>query len=215
VLSDLSVLLHGALLGFAIAAPVGPIGLLCVRRTLQHGARIGFATGLGAAVADTFYGAIAAFSVTALIDVLNGYATEFRLVGGIFLLIIAVRAVRAKPAAPARARDVRNLLGAFGTGVVLTLTNPMTIFSFAALLAGFGLGGEITGRIDTATLVAGVFLGSAAWWLLLSGGISLIRRHISDRLFVRLNQSAALALAGFGGYAVLTAVSGVVSHAMS
>lgn len=212
MLFDFGLLLRGIALGFAVAAPVGPIGLLCVRRTLHHGPAMGLATGLGAAIADSVYGAIAAFSVSALISFLTGYETQFRLFGGLFMLVVAYRAFQAPLATPAKSRDTASWFGGFATGIMLTFTNPITIFAFFALFAGFGLGGEL-GRFDALTLVGGVFLGSLGWWLVLNGTVSMMRGRISERVFRHINHGAAVALAGFGAYAVLSAVFHVARHA--
>ncbi|HYD70564.1 LysE family transporter, partial [Azospirillum sp.] len=130
---QLVVLFQGLILGIAIAAPVGPIGLLCIRRTIEHGPMIGFATGMGAAVADTFYGAIAAFGVSAAIGFLTGHETFFRIAGGIILLVVALRTYRQSPSAEARevdsAPDSRTAISGFMTGLSLTMTNPATIFA--------------------------------------------------------------------------------------
>jgi len=203
VVNGLVVLLQGIVLGFVIAAPVGPIGLLCVKRTVEHGPGIGFATGLGAAVADTFYGAVAAFSLSAIIAFITGYESHFRLFGGLFMLAVSWRAFRSRLAQAAEAPDAKTWASAFVTGVVLTLTNPVTILAFVAIFASFGLGGHL-GNVDAATIVAGVFLGSAGWWLILSSSIALVRHKIDEPLLVRINRLAAVGLALFGLWAVGT-----------
>lgn len=208
-MAGLLVLLQGIVLGFVVAAPVGPIGLLCVRRTLEHGPGLGFATGLGAAVADTVWGAVAAFSISAVIVFITGYEMQFRLFGGIFMLAVAWRAFRTKLGPAAEAPDSRTFIGAFATGLVLTLTNPITILAFIALLAGFGLGGHL-GQLDAATIVVGVFIGSASWWIMLAGGIALVRHKIDEPLLLLINRAAAVGLAGFGGWATVTAVGSMM-----
>lgn len=204
----LGVLLQGVVLGFAIAAPVGPIGLLCIRRTLQHGPAMGLATGLGAAVADTFYGAVAAFGLQAVIEWMAGHEGLFRLFGGIFMLAVAIKGAvatsRPRPVADGPP-DPAGMAANFATGLVLTMGNPLTIMAFVAVLAAFGLGGQL-GRFDAATLVAGVFAGSAAWWLLLNSGVAVMRHRITDGWFAAVNRIAAVLLAGCGLYALVTAV---------
>lgn len=202
----LGVLLRGIVLGFAIAAPVGPIGLMCIRRTLQHGPAMGMATGLGAAVADAFYGAVAAFGLQAVIDWMAGHESLFRLLGGVFMLAVALKGVLAARPSP-RADgppDPVGMVANFATGLVLTMGNPLTIMAFVAVFAAFGLGGEL-GRFDAATLVAGVFIGAAAWWLLLNSGVAVMRHRITDGWFVAVNRIAAALLAGCGLYALATA----------
>lgn len=206
-------LLRGILVGLAVAAPVGPIGLLCIRRSLEHGPGIGFATGVGAAVADTFYGALAAFGVQAALDVLIGYETALKLVGGVILLLVAAKDFASRPAQGlSDAPDANTLLEGFGTALLLTLTNPLTIMAFVAIFATLGLGSSL-GPGDAWILVSGVFLGSAGWWLMLSNGVALLRHRITDRLFLLLYRGAALALAGFGVYALVSALGGYATVA--
>lgn len=198
------VLLQGLALGLAIAAPVGPIGLLCVRRTLEHGPQIGFATGMGAALADTLYGAVAAFGLSAAIGFLQGNEKLFQVVGGIVLLVVAARTFMQKPAAEeaeaAAAPDARNWISGFMTGLSLTLTNPATIMAFIAIFAGFGLGG--LAFTEACVLVLGVFLGSSLWWLTLSSGVAAMRHRISDRGLTLLNTVTGVALGLFGIWAL-------------
>jgi len=209
----LTVLVRGILLGIVIAAPVGPIGLLCIRRTLEGGIVMGFATGLGAALADGLFGAIAAFGVQAMTDWLAGHQTTFRLVGGVVMLIIAFKSFTAEPHPREIKRDIRTALGGFAVGLGLTLTNPVTIFAFVAIFAGFGLGGELSGNREAMTLVLGVFLGSALWFLTLSSGVAMVRHMISDNVFRLINRGAAVLLAVFGVYALASGVSAVAGSA--
>ncbi len=192
-------LLKGFLIGFAIAAPVGPIGVLCIRRTLADGRLTGFLSGLGAASADMCYGAVAAFGITALRDFLTGQQFWLRLIGGIFLLYLGVRAFITRPTAdPSSAKDARGLAGAYLSTLGLTLTNPATIISFTFIFAGLRLGQTGTGFLGAALLVAGVFLGSAAWWLLLSGLVGLLRERFNAAWMTWVNRIAGTVLCGFG-----------------
>lgn len=193
---------RGALIGFAIAAPVGPIGLLCIQRTLQHGWRIGLATGLGAASADAIYGMIAGFGLTAIATFLSGQRLWLGLIGGLFLCWLGWQTWRTEPPTDPAADSVGPVSGwtACGTTFVLTLTNPMTIFSFMAVFAGLGLantGGNYAGAV---LLVVGVFMGSAAWWLLLTGMVGLTRRLMRPSVMVWVNRSAGMLMIGFGIY---------------
>lgn len=204
MLDELWLLLKGLALGVAIAAPVGPIGLLCIRRTLEHGPMIGFATGMGAAMADTVYGALAAFGVSAAIDFLQGNERFFQVIGGVVLLVVAYRTFMQRPAAEeaeaAAAPDAADGLAGFMTGLTLTLTNPATIMAFIAIFAAFGLGG--LEFVDACVLVFGVFLGSSSWWLALSSGVAAMRHRISDRGLVTLNTCTGVALGAFGLWAL-------------
>ena len=182
------------LIGLSIAAPVGPIGLLVIQRTLQRGARVGLATGLGAAAADALYGAVGAFGVSWLIDALVGARVPLALGGGAFLLWLAWRTWHAAPAATAARAGGGGLLQCFAGTFALTLSNPATIFSFIAV---FGtLGARMAGGSPW-TMIAGVLLGSALWWLLLSTGVARLRSRFDARAQAWVNRLSALLLAGF------------------
>ncbi len=195
---DHSFFLRGLAIGFSIAAPVGPIGVLCIRRTLAEGRLCGFASGLGAATADAVYGCVAGFGLTAVSDLLVSQQTGLRLIGGLFLVYLGVKSFFARPAGSAATRNGGALAGAYGSTFLLTLTNPMTILSFAAVFAGLGLGGGATNYAGAALLVLGVFLGSALWWLCLSGGVGLFREELNDDHFRWVNRISGTIIAGFG-----------------
>jgi threonine/homoserine/homoserine lactone efflux protein len=165
----LNFMLKGMAIGFAIAAPVGPIGILCIRRSLAEGRQIGLATGLGAATADAAYGCVAAFGLATVSGFLVGQRWWLAFLGGLFLCYLGVRTFISKPAVEAAEVRGSGLLSAYFSTLLLTLTNPMTILSFAAVFAGFGLGAT-PDYLAASALVAGVFLGSALWWLLLCCG---------------------------------------------
>jgi len=210
---DIELILRGFILGLAIAAPVGPIGLLCIQRTLSQGQLVGLASGLGAATADAFYGTVAAFGLT----VVSGFLIEqqfwLALVGGLFLVYLGVRTLLAAPAeraAVSRSGEARSIPAAYVSTFLLTITNPMTILAFGAIFAGAGLatageagaGGGVGTGWAGAWLVLGVFLGSAAWWLLLSSGVGLLRARINGRVLLWVNRTAGAILVVFGVLAV-------------
>ncbi|HEX7104061.1 MAG TPA: LysE family transporter [Nitrolancea sp.] len=191
--------IRGAILGFSIAAPVGPIGVLCIRRTLAEGRLVGLLSGLGAATADACYGAVAAFGLTAISGRLMGHQDALRLVGGIFLLYLGIRTFLAAPMQSIKSGQRRQLLGNYLSTLGLTLTNPTTIFSFIAIFAGLGWAGTSTeGYPSAALLVLGVFCGSALWWLILSSGVSLLRARFSLRVMRWVNRASGTAIGGFG-----------------
>ena len=189
---------RGVVIGFSIAAPVGPIGVLCIRRTLAEGRRYGFASGLGAATADAVYGWVAGFGLTAVSDLLVSQQSWLRLIGGLFLCYLGVKSFFARPAQSTAAPKGGALTGAYVSTLFLTLTNPMTILSFAAVFAGLGLGGRATDYVGAALLVLGVFLGSALWWLFLSGGVGLFREKLNEQHFRWINRISGTIIAGFG-----------------
>jgi len=217
--------LKGLAIGLAIAAPVGPIGLLCIRRTLALGRLAGLTAGLGAATADAVYGFIAAFGLTFVAAFLIEQRAWFALGGGVFLCYVGLAEWFARPPSPEdaakaeaeaaahEAAGIGALFSGFFTTFLLTLANPMTILSFAAIFAGLGLPAEVAtsaeiggapGRDGGALvqLVGGVFLGSAAWWLALSGGVGLIRHRLGPGRLRWLNRVSGVALIGFGLYAL-------------
>lgn len=187
--------LKGALIGFSIAAPVGPIGLLCIRRSLHEGRLAGFVSGLGAATADTLYGLVAAFSLTALTDFLLGYRTALQLFGGLFLLYLGLTTLRARAAAPAADRPAPNLLAAYFSTLALTATSPVTILAFVGIFAGLGV--AVSDSFSALRLVLGVFLGSAAWWLILSTTASFLGRRLESGGLRILNLVAGTILLAF------------------
>ena len=194
----LATLLRGMVLGFSIAAPVGPIGVLCIRRTLAEGRWVGLATGLGAAIADGIYGAVAAFGLSWVTDALIGHQSWIRLVGGLFLLSLGVASFLSKPAE--RAADARGagLGGAFTSTFLLTLANPMTILSFVAVFAGLGVASGLGGMGSAGALVVGVVLGSALWWLGLSVLVDRLRSRFDTRGLRWVNRISGAVIASFG-----------------
>lgn len=206
---DATLFFRGLLLGFAIAAPVGPIGLLVIQRTLNDGRLVGLMSGLGAATADAVYGAIAAFGLSLLTAFLVEQQMWLGLAGGLFLCYLGVRTVTAPPASQAAAVESRGLLGAWSTTLALTLTNPMTILAFVAIFAGAGLATSGGDTLAALLLVAGVFLGSAAWWLLLSGGVSLLRDFVNTTTLRWINWIAGGVIVAFGVLAIARGVGWV------
>lgn len=203
---DISLLLRGLLLGLAIAAPVGPIGVLCIRRTLNEGRLVGFVAGMGAATADGIYGAVAAFGLTAVTQTLAGQSIWLRLVGGLFLCYLGIRSALAPPAASSGATkngDRANLWGYYGSTLALTLSNPLTIFSFLGIFAGLGISPGTHGSFWGALMLTlGVFSGSSLWWLILSSGVGLAHQRISPRILRTINIASGVLIAGFGAVAL-------------
>ena len=199
---DVSYLLRGIIIGFAIAAPVGPIGVLCIQRTLNRGASFGFVSGLGAATADACYGIIAAFSVAAVFNFLSAQKVWFSLAGGLYLGYLGIKAFRTVPDSKIEASNGMGRLSAYLSIFVLTLTNPMTIFAFAAVFAGFGFGNTDGNYWNAVLLVIGVFTGSALWWLTLSGITGLIRRKFKTTHLAWVNRVSGVVILGFAVYII-------------
>jgi threonine/homoserine/homoserine lactone efflux protein len=199
---------RGALIGLAIAAPVGPIGVLCIRRTLADGRLAGFVSGLGAATADLCYGLIAVLGLTALADLLVGVSFWSRLIGGLFLCYLGLRTLLARPAEQPTAVNGRGLLGAYLSTLFLTLTSPATIIAFTAIFAGLGAGSVADSYLEGVLLASGVSVGSALWWLFLSSTTSMLRSRITPELLRWVNVIAGLIILGFGVLALGSLVMG-------
>lgn len=193
----------GVLLGLSIAAPVGPIGVLCIRRTLLAGRLVGFISGLGAATADATYAALGGFGLVVLSRLLVQQAILLHLIGGAFLAYLGVRTIRAQPAVRSTAvADRADLVGAYASTVGLTLSNPATILSFAAMFAGVAPAGR-AGTAETVLLVGGVFVGSALWWLVLSTSVGACRSRLDQGALSWINRGSGLVLLGFSAIILL------------
>ena len=206
---DLSIFIQGLIIGFSIAAPVGPIGILCIRRTLTEGRLSGFVSGLGAATADAVYGSIAGFGLTFISTFLIEQSQWLRLIGGGFLLYLGIRTFLAQtksmadPDSPL-VQEV-NLTGNYLSTFVLTLTNPLTILSFVAIFAGLGIGSTSSGNYLSAfILVIGVFLGSGCWWFILSGAVGLFRQRFKPDSLIWVNRISGVIIIIFGIIAILS-----------
>jgi threonine/homoserine/homoserine lactone efflux protein len=201
-------------IGLSIAAPVGPIGMLCIQRSLSRGFRSGFATGLGAACADTIYGLLGALGIAGIAATLPALTVALKIGGGAFLMWLAWTIAREMPAVPTvrpdtpRATVARDFLTTFG----LTLSNPMTILSFVGVFAALGPLASGHGAQENARwlavppMVTGVFVGSAAWWLCLSGATTALRRKMPASFMHGVARLSALVIAAFGGVQVVAGV---------
>lgn len=202
-MENLTFLLRGFIIGFSIAAPVGPIGILCIQRTLRYGRMTGFISGLGAATADAIYGMVAGLGLTAISGLLLSQGSLLRLAGGVFLCYLGIRTFLERPASggQAAAEGSANLplKNAYATTVALTLTNPMTILSFTAIFAGLGLAAGGSTWASALALVLGVFFGSASWWLTLSFVSGLFRQKLGTPGGLRwINRISGAVILGFG-----------------
>jgi threonine/homoserine/homoserine lactone efflux protein len=197
--------IKGFVIGFSIAAPVGPIGILCIQRTLSGGNVQGLVTGLGAATADAVYGFIAAFGLTFISNFLVDQSIWFRTIGGLFLCYLGIRAFLRKPQEQTVSVANSNHLSAYGTTFFLTLTNPMTILFFAGIFAGLGIVNESIHYASAGLMVIGVFSGSGAWWLLLSGATGIFRDKISKGKLALVNKISGIVIVTFGVIALISA----------
>lgn len=201
---DLSFLLRGLIIGFSIAAPVGPIGVLCIRRTLAEGRASGLVSGLGAATVDAIYGGIAGFGLTFLSSILISQQVWLRLIGGAFLCYLGLKTFLATLAEQAASAEGNSLVGAYASTFLLTLASPITILSFAVIFAGLGIVGAAGNYVSAGVLVLGVFLGSALWWCILSAGVGAFRATFDLHRLQWVNRISGVIIAGFGLCALLS-----------
>lgn len=196
---NLPFFVEGLLIGFSIAAPVGPIGVLCIQRTLTKGLLIGILTGFGAATADAVYGSIAAFGLTGISKLLINHLDWLRLGGGVFLVYLGLRTILVTPRNKIINDNGKNYLKAYTTTFFLTLTNPITILSFLGIFAGLGIAAnEGEGLVGAITLVTGVFIGSIIWWIVLSSITVFMKRKINTLSLIWVNRISGIIILGFG-----------------
>ena len=206
----MSTLLFGKslLLGLAIAAPLGPMGALCINRTLERGFWAGVAGGLGTAAADATYAALAALGFAAFAAVLSIVAMPLGLAGGLFMIWLGWSGLRPKPVTAAADVGGHDLIRTTASTFLLTMTSPATILSFAAIFAGLGLA-EAGDALNAAIVVVGVFLGSLGWWFFLSGGVAIARTRLPDSFVIWVSRLSGLVLIAFGLIAIGAAAKGL------
>jgi threonine/homoserine/homoserine lactone efflux protein len=194
-----SVFLKGLIVGFLIAAPVGPVNVLCVRRTIMHGRLVGLVSGLGAAGADTVFGGIAAFGLSFVYDLMMTERLWLGLGGSLLLILMGIRTLFAEPPRPSETPDPPNLVGDFTSTFFLTLTNPVTILSFMAAFAAFGVAAEAGEPIglDDWVLLFGVFLGASTWWLFITEIVALFHGRIPLAILRWTNRIAGVVILAF------------------
>jgi threonine/homoserine/homoserine lactone efflux protein len=194
--------LKGIIIGISIAAPVGPIGIICMRRTLAQGRMIGFVSGLGAATADAIYGLIAGFGLAAISNFLIGQQFWIQLAGGMFLCYLGIKTLTSKALHTTTDTQSKNMMGAFLSVFFLTLTNPMTILSFIAIFAGLGISSAESNTGSALLLVSGVFSGSTLWWLLLCSCVGLLKQRLKTNTETLINRLSGVIILLFGAFAL-------------
>lgn len=199
---EYTLLLKGIVIGFALALPIGPIGILCIRKTATEGHLSGMIVGFGAATADALYGFIAAFGLTVISDALLTRQGWIRLIGGAFLCYLGIKTLLAKPSNNSQQVNGKGFLGSYVSTFLLTLTNPLSIIAFLGVFAGFGLRNGDLSIGSAATLIAGVFMGSALWFFLLSYGITLFRDRINATGLGWVNRISGSLIIVFGLVAI-------------
>jgi threonine/homoserine/homoserine lactone efflux protein len=197
----IALFIKGFLIGISIAAPVGPIGILCINRTLSAGIIAGLLTGLGAAVADAIYGCIAGFGLVAITKFLLSQQTVIKVVGGTFLIYLGLKTLFARAKTNSITDRSRTPWQDFTSTLLLTLTNPATIISFIAIYASLGIVEPNANYLEALMIVFGVFFGSLTWWCVLSTSTSLIRHKLTEEILVWINRFSGIILIGFGAFA--------------
>ena len=202
---DTTFLLRGLVIGFSIAAPVGPIAVLCMRRTLAEGRLAGLVSGLGAATADAIYGGIAGLGLTLISNFLISQQAWLCLAGGLFLCHLGIKIFLENPSNNATLTSTKGIgiVGDYVSTFFLTLTNPMTILSFAAIFAGFGLASINGNFLSAGSLILGVFAGSAFWWFILSCSVGIFREKLNLRELQWINRVSGIIITGFGLFSLL------------
>lgn len=196
-MSAFELLIRGLIAGLIIAAPVGPVNVLCISRTLTKGRAAGLISGAGAAAADAFYGSIAGFGISLVIQFLLREQFWIRLVGGILLLLIGISYYFKPPRKLTQQAQEETGHSDFVSTFFLTLTNPTTVLSFLAVLAGLGMS-QARASWLTLVLVLGIFSGSLLWWIILVTAVNRLRDRFNDRAMLWMNRIAGVAIGGFG-----------------
>lgn len=199
-------LIKGLIIGFSIAAPVGPIGVLCIRRTLEHGRLVGFVSGLGAATADGLYGLIAGLGFTLITNFLIGQQLLLQFIGSTFLCYLGVKIFFSRPSNNSAKAKGNKPFTAYASTFFLTITNPVTILSFIGIFSGLGIINNYTPTLSL-ILVLGVFLGSALWWLLLSSIAGIAANRMKNFSLRFVNRVSGLILLLFGLYGLMIGIS--------
>lgn len=199
-------LLTGIIIGFSVAAPVGPIALLIMRRSLNDGRLAGFVSGLGAATADLVCGLIAALGLSAITTLINSHRSSLQFLGGVFMIWLGVHAFRAKDPVTATQRPLheRNLFLAYLFTLLLTMSNPLTLVGMIGVVAAAGVGGPAYSSTDTVVLGGGIFLGSASWWLVLSNLADWLGHKLGNHVLHVINMIAGALIVGFGAWQLVS-----------
>ena len=203
---EYGILFQGIVIGLSIAAPIGPIGILCIQRSISRGSLHGFVSGLGAAGADAVYGAIAAFGIAVVTTALIALRFWLTIMGGLFLCYLGIRVFSTKPPQGTETDGRSSLFSDLATAFGLTLANPMTILSFGAVYIGMGVNQIGDLRLSATFFVLGIFLGSALWWFILSNAAGFFRKRIGPKVFLIINKASGLIILGFGVFLILGSI---------
>jgi threonine/homoserine/homoserine lactone efflux protein len=201
----LFLIISGIVIGLIVAVPIGPVNLICIRRTLAFGPVNGFMSGIGAAIGDTIFAIVTGFGLTAVAHLIKGYSSYLELAGGGMLIYFGIHTFLAKIEArlddrlASKEKGASTLFRAMASTLALTITNPATLLGFAALFAGLGgLAGGHPNFASAAFVVIGVAAGSTLWWLALTAVVGLFHASINDHVMALINKGSGVAVVGFG-----------------
>jgi len=195
---DPGLLIQGIIIGLTLAVPVGPISLLCIHRTVKNGRLHGMVSGLGIATADSFYAAVVFFGLTAISGLIIGHQSLFRIVAGFVFIVIGIRVFLSIPAAVGPGDGQEPYLRDYLSLLAITLANPLTLIFFITILPGFGVVVQGTGLTAALPFVAGVFIGSVVWWIILCGSVGSVRSWLSTGNLRRINRISGILITCFG-----------------
>jgi threonine/homoserine/homoserine lactone efflux protein len=195
---EFSLFIPGIIIGLTLAVPVGPISLVCIHRTVANGRLHGIVSGLGVATADSLYAAVAFLGLTAVSGVIMGHQTLFRLLAGIALILVGIQVFRSIPAAVSEGDGQEPYLQDFLSLSAIAAANPLTIIFFITILPGFGIVAQGTTLIAAVPFVAGVFLGSVLWWLILCGSLGSFRSRLGIGSLRQINRVSGILITCFG-----------------
>ncbi len=196
-------LIKSVLIGVAIAAPVGPIAILCISRTLKNGLIAGIITGLGVAIADAIYGAVSGFGLTLVSNFLASHQFVIRIIGGLFLCYLGMKIILTATTPTIITDNNRSLMREFTSAIILTLTNPMTILTFITVFASLGIGSTDSGYGHASMVVLGIFIGSFIWWITLSAICAIMSHKIKIKTMTWINRISGLIIVAFGVLAII------------
>ena len=209
---DYGLFIQGMIVGLTLAVPVGPISLICIHRTVAGGRLHGIFSGLGVATSDSFYAAVAFLGLTAVSGLIIGHQTAFRLVAGIALVIVGIQVFRSVPSVVRQGTETDSYIRDFLSLLAIAAANPLTIIFFITILPGFIVVAHGTTLIAAVPFVAGVFLGSAVWWIILCGSLGTVRSRLSIENLQRINQVSGILITGIGAgmLGLLLALPGIL-----
>lgn len=199
---DLGILMKGLVIGFSSAAPIGPIGVLCIKRTITNGRTIGFVTGMGGATIDLIYAIIGGFGLTLISDFLINQKNILQLFGGLFIIYLGFKVFSSKKTNNHEKSGNQGLLISYLSSFLIAVTSPMAIVYYVAVFAGLGLVATIVNYYEASTLAAGVFLGSTIWWIILSNVVGILKDKVNDKGLIYINRFSGVILISFGIFAL-------------